>query len=364
MDNNNNNPLQIPPPGDKQASKLRLQFCAQQQILKHAIPIAHGGHGNTFHDLVEAHQALGKYAQDCGLILSLNAHLWGCVFPILLYGTLKQRHEWLAKLLSGELIAGHAITEPQAGSDINGLETVAVGNKKGFVLNGCKRFITNTPIADVLVIYAMLDGNLSAFLVKKDDTGAAFTENTQVSGCITAPMGDVILTDCFIPADRHLGKAGAGKMMLQTALELERAFIFAGLSGVMGCHLTSVINYSRERQVNGVHLGSHQAISHKIADMKLKLDTVRLWVNECARLKDHNKRITLASAQTKLFASEAFLQFCLDAVQILGANGMIHGNPTLNLVNDALASRLFSGSTEVQKNIIAALLGTGEGFKK
>ncbi len=91
--------------------------------------------------------------------------------------------------------------------------------------------------------------------------------------------------------------------------------------------------------------------------------TIRLWVNECARLKDNNKRITLASAQTKLFAAEAFLQSSLDAVHILGSSGLIEDNPVGNLVSDALASRLFSGSSEIQKNIIAALLGTGEGYK-
>lgn len=364
MTNNNHHFNQFPPIGNKYASKLRLRYCAQQQLLKHAIPVEHGGLGDSFHDLVEAHQALGKHTLDTGLILSLNAHLWGSLFPILMYGTPEQRQEWLPPLLAGDLIAGHAITETQAGSDVNALQTIATNTPNGFVLNGSKRFITNTPIADVLVIYAFLEGKLSAFLVKKDDIGANFRDSPQVSGCVTATMGDVILQGCLIPPNRQLGKTGAGKMMLQTALELERGFIFAGLSGIMGSHLTTVINYSRERQASGVHLGSHQGVSHKIAEMKVRLDTIRLWVYECARLKDHNKRITLASAQTKLYASEAFLQFCLDAVQILGANGMIKDHSTLALVNDALASRLFSGSSEIQKNIIAALLGTGEGFKR
>jgi alkylation response protein AidB-like acyl-CoA dehydrogenase len=110
-------------------------------------------------------------------------------------------------------------------------------------------------------------------------------------------------------------------------------------------------------------LGKNQAISHKIADMKLRLDTIRLWVNQCAHLKDQKKRITLASAQTKLFASEAFLQSSLDAVHILGSSGLIDNNPIKQLVDDALASRLFSGSSEIQKNIIAGIMGTGEGYK-
>ncbi|MGZ8215175.1 MAG: acyl-CoA dehydrogenase family protein, partial [Methylosarcina sp.] len=153
-------------------------------------------------------------------------------------------------------------------------------------------------------------------------------------------------------------------MMIQQALELERAFIFAGIGGLMAWQLETVIRFSRERRVNNAPLGKNQAISHKIAEMKVRLDTVRLWVDECARLKDNGQRITLASAQTKLFAAEAFLQSSLDAVHILGAGGLEEGNPMAELVNDALASRLFSGSSEIQKNIIAALLGTGEGYKQ
>ena len=239
----------------------------------------------------------------------------------------------------------------------------AVHTEEGFLLNGHKRFITNTPIADLLVVYARLDNKLSAFIVHSDDEGANFLDSPQVSGCQSATMGDVILENALIPHSRQLGKTGAGNMMIQQALELERAFIFAGICGVMEWQLDSVIKFSRERKVNGTHLGKNQAISHKIADMKLRLDTIRLWVNECARLKDNDKRITLASAQTKLFAAEAFLQSSLDAVHILGSSGLITDSPMARLVSDALASRLFSGSSEIQKNIIAALLGTGDGYK-
>lgn len=354
---------QLPASGDIQASKRRLQYCAQENLLKHAISIELGGNGNGFHDLVEAHLKLGKQCQDTGLILSINAHLWGSIFPLILYGTEQQKQYWLPELLSGNIIGGHAITEPQAGSDINALETEAAQTDSGFILNGHKRFITNTPIADVLLVYAKLDGKLAAFLVKQSDQGADFTNKPNVTGCTSATMGDIILTDCLIPSDRQLGKAGAGGMMIQNALELERAFIFAGIIGIMQWQLDHVIQFSRQRLVNQQHLGANQAISHKIADMKCRLESCLLWVNECARLKDSKKRISLASAQTKLFASEAFLQSSLDAAHILGTKGLIEENKMTILVQDAMASRLFSGSSEIQKNIIAALLGTGSGYK-
>ncbi|MFW5443916.1 MAG: acyl-CoA dehydrogenase family protein [Methylococcaceae bacterium] len=353
----------LPVAGDIKASRQRIQFCAQQQLFKHAITKEFGGFEDGFQQLVEKHQALGQSSNDCGLILSINAHLWGSVFPILNYGSAEQKQTWLAGLISGNIIGGHAITEPHTGSDVNAIATVATETKAGFVINGHKRFITNTPIADILVVYAKINDKLSAFIIKNDDPGVKFCNNPQVTGCTTATMGDVLLQDCVIPVDRQLGKTGAGNMMIQSALELERAFIFAGIAGIMDWQLKQVIRYSRERLINGVHLGSHQAISHKIAEMKVRLESIRLWVNECARLKDNKKRITLASAQTKLFASEAFLQSSLDAIQIMGSTGMTVDNPLNQLAQDAMASRLFSGSSEIQKNIIAALLGTGEGFK-
>ncbi|WP_303621019.1 acyl-CoA dehydrogenase family protein, partial [Methylogaea oryzae] len=163
--------------------------------------------------------------------------------------------------------------------------------------------------------------------------------------------------------DRLLGKAGAGAQMIQKALEYGRAFVFAGIAGIMEWQLEVAVSHSRDRRSGGVHLGRHQAISHRIADMKLRLDTVDLWLRECARLCDAGQRLTLASAQTKLYAAEAFLQSSLDAVQILGAAALEAGNPMAGLVRDAMAGRLFSGSSEVQKNLIAALLGTGDAYK-
>jgi len=353
----------LPCAGDASASRQRFFYCANQGLLKHAIPANRGGNDNSFADLVKAHETLGKVTQDTGLLLSINAHLWGALFPLLNYGNAQQQETYINKLITGRLIGGHAITEIQAGSDLTALAMTAVQTEEGFLLNGQKRYITNTPIADMLVVYARLDNKLSAFIVHSDDKGANFHDSPQVSGCQSATMGDVILENALIPHSRQLGKTGAGNMMIQQALELERAFIFAGICGVMAWQLESVIRFSRERKVNGTHLGKNQAISHKIADMKLRLDTIRLWVNECARLKDNNKRITMTSAQTKLFAAEAFLQSSLDAVHILGSSALITDSPMARLVNDALSSRLFSGSSEIQKNIIAALLGTGEGYK-
>ena len=363
----------LPSEGNNEVSRQRFLFCANAGLLKHAVSEQYGGYGDGFRDLCQAHRALGRTSQDSGLILSVNAHLWGIVFPLLHYGTEQQKKHYLPNLLSGKFIGGLAITEPQAGSDLKALQTEAVYMDdsfllqavhidKGYILNGHKRFISNAPIADCLVVYAKLENKLSAFIVHKDDPGVQFVDSHNVSGCATATMGEVIMEDTVIPLSRQLGKTGAGSMMIQYTLELERAFVFAGIAGIMDWQLDLIVKHSRERKVDGEPLGKKQAVSHKIAEMKLRLDSVYLWLHECARLKNNGKRITLASAQTKLFASEAFLQSSLDAVHILGAKGIARNSHISRLVNDAMASQLFSGSSEIQKNIIAALLGTGDGY--
>jgi alkylation response protein AidB-like acyl-CoA dehydrogenase len=345
------------------SAKHRLQNYGQQDFFRHAIPADSGGLGDTFAELVHAHAKVGRQTQDCGLILALNAHLWGAVFPLLRYGTEQQQTHYLKPLIRGELIGGHAITEPQAGSDLSALKTKAeTTTAHSIFLNGHKRYITNAPIADLLIVYARENGQLNAYIVLADDKNVQFTDEPTVHGCQTATMGDIILDQTPLSQDRQLGKTGAGGILIQQALELERAFIFAGISGIMDWQLQTVIKYARERIVNQAPLGKNQAISHKIADMRTRLDSVKLWLNECAHLKDNQKRISLCSAQTKLVASEAFLQSSLDAVQILGGFGLSIEHPMANLVYDAMSSRLFSGSSEIQKNIIANLLGTGDGY--
>ncbi len=349
-------------PNSKATRKI-LQQWGQQGLLGHGVPREWRGHGNTFTELVRHHEKTGRTCHDPGLILALNAHLWGALFPVLRFGNMHQKRQWLPELVAGSLIGGHAITEPEVGSNPAEIQTRAESDGNGFRLNGHKRYITNAPIADVMIIYASLQQKLSAFVLVRGDPGFHTNTDHPVMACQNAPMGEVLLEDCRIPAERLLGKPGAGLMMIQSALEWERAFLFAGIAGAMHWQLDQVIDYSRKRQTGGGHLGRHQAISHRIADMATRLDTLRLWLKECARLADAGNRITVVSAQTKLVASEAFLQSTLDALHILGAKGLETSSGMSAWLNDAVSGRLFSGSSEIQKNLIAALLGTGEGYR-
>ncbi|MCP4407282.1 MAG: acyl-CoA dehydrogenase family protein [Gammaproteobacteria bacterium] len=342
-----------------ESARARFLTCAATGLLRHGVDAQYGGFDDTFQALIVAHAELGMRTRDPGLLLAINAHLWGVVFPLLRFGTARQKQDWLPGLLGGEQIGGHAITEPQAGSDIHAMVTTAVAANGGYRVEGHKRYITNAPLADVLVVYAREEGtpSLSAFMVRRDDPGVEFRTGHGIKGYATATIGEVLLPGCELPAERLLGKQGAGAVMIQLALEHERAFIFAGMTGVMRWQLQRAIEYARTRPAGSGYLAGVQGVTHRIADMQLRLETTRLWIRECAQLLDEGKRITLASAQAKLYASEAFLQSSLDAAHILGASGLEGELP--ELVHDAMAGRLLSGSSEIQKNIIAAMLGLG-----
>lgn len=337
-------------------AKSCFQQAANTGLLKHALPESIGGYGDSFSALAQAYEQFAYQSQDLGTVLALHAHTWGMVFPLYFYGSTEQKQQ-LPALLSGEIIAGHAITEPECGSATGAMSTLAKTTQTGYVLNGHKRYITNAGIADQITVYAHHEGRLSAFIVHSNDMGVVFTKTPRVNGFASASMGDVILTNCRLPKTRLLGQIGAGAMIMQTALELERAFLFAGVVGLLRYQLEAIIQHVKTRKLGDKSLASLQSIQHRIADMRVRLDTMRLWIRHCAHLKDQGRRITLESAQTKAFAGEAFLQSCLDAVQIYGSLGLTEGHLAAQWVQDALASRLLSGTTEIQKNIIAALCG-------
>lgn len=334
----------------------KLKLAGSYGIFKHAIDQKHGGLGSTFNDLVDTHKKLGRASLDPSLILSINAHLWGTVFPLYYFGTSEQREKYLNSLMEGKIIGGHAITEPQAGSNVLLMETYAHKLENSFIINGSKKYITNATILDVMLVYVKMEDSISALIVERDDEGVSFIKSA-VSGFSDAPIGEILFQDCKIPKDRLVGQIGSGQMMIQKVLELERAFIFAGILGVMQWQLEEVIKYSRCRKITkGAAVYDLQAINHKIAEISLKLQVIDLLLHKCADLKDKNQRITLESAYTKLFSSEAFLHSSIHIAHIFGAFGLQVDQPFSQFVLDGLASTLFSGSSEIQKNIISSLL--------
>jgi alkylation response protein AidB-like acyl-CoA dehydrogenase len=335
----------------------KLKLVASYGIFKHAIKQCCGGFGNQFKDLVEIHKNLGKSTLDSSLVLSINAHLWGAVFPIYHFGTNEQKNRYLKALVDGEMIGGHAITEAKAGSNILLMEARACNSGDFFIINGVKKYITNCTIMDIVVIYVRTEEGLNAIIIEKQDKGVSFKKSHTVTSFPHAPIGEIILDNCKVPSNRLLGRVNAGQMIIQKALELERAFIFASILGIMQWQLDEVLKYTKRRKINETYsIYDMQAINHKIAEISMKYRTIELWLNKCAELKDKNLRITIESACTKLFASEVFLQSSIEIAHIFGAFGLEIDQPYSQLVLDGLASTIFSGSSEIQKNIISSLL--------
>ncbi|WP_338925326.1 acyl-CoA dehydrogenase family protein [Mycetohabitans endofungorum] len=336
--------------------------CAEFGLFSMAIPENCGGAGAPLSDLLAVMEGLGYGSEDLGLLFSLNAHLWTVALPLAIHGTLAQRSRFLPGLMDGSLIGANASTEDEAGSDVFSMRTQAVRDGDSYILNGSKTYITNAPIADLCVVYATIDPTLgplgvTAFLVETTNPGLELSPPLEKMGLRTAQMGRITLKDCRVSANAILGREGRGVKVFESAMEYERGCILATTLGAMRRRLEACITHARTRRQFGQPIGKNQAISHRIADMKVNLDAACELVYRVGRLKDAGKDATLEAACAKLFVSETYTQFSIDALRIYGAQGYLAETPTERGLRDAIASLLYSGTSDIQRNIIATELG-------
>jgi hypothetical protein len=336
--------------------------CAEFGILGLPVPREYGGQGADPLTIMLAMEALGYGSADNGLIFSLNAQMWACEMPILKFGTEEQKRRYLPGLCDGSLMAAHGMSEPGSGSDAFSLATRAELRGDRYVLNGSKTFVTNAPVADVFIVFATTDRSLGfaglcAFLLDRDTPGFEVGEPIHKMGLRTSPMSELFLNDCEIPAENMLGKRGGGMALFNSSMEWERSIILAGTVGSMERQLERSIAYARERKQYGQPIGKFQAVSHRIVEMRLRLDTARLLLYRLGWLMSNGKATSLDSALAKLHLSESFLQSSMDALQIHGGYGYMTEYELEREVRDAFGSRLYSGTSDIQKNIAARMLG-------
>ncbi|MDH5536886.1 MAG: acyl-CoA dehydrogenase family protein [Betaproteobacteria bacterium] len=338
------------------------QALAKLGLLGLPMPEEYGG---TERDLLTtslAMEALGYACPNNGLIFSLNAHLWSGQIPILKFGSQEQKDRYLRRMVQGELIAVHAITEETSGSDAFNLRTRARATQSGFVLSGSKCFITNAPVADLVIVFATEDPDLgtdgvSAFLVDRGTPGFRTSSAYDKLGLRTSPMGEIFLDDCEIPASQRLGGAGAGSAIFNSSMDNERACILAANVGTLERQLEECIERAKTRERFGQAIGKFQAISNKIADMKVRLETARLLLYRAVSLRASGKRASMESAMAKLYVSECMVRSSLDAVQIFGADGYMTEMGVERNLRDAIGGTIYSGTSEIQRMIIARYLG-------
>lgn len=343
--------------------RRRWRLAGAQGLVGGAVPVEYGGSGLDAVASSAVMEALGQGTEDTGFAFSVAAHLFASLMPIVEFGTEEQKRTWLPALCSGERIAAHGITEPEAGSDALHLRTRAERKGDAYVLTGGKCFTTNAPVADVFVVQAATepDGGffgLTAFLVEAGTPGLAVGPVYDKVGLRGSPTADVHFDGCVVPASRVLGAEGAGASVFSASMKWERVCLFAVYLGAMRRILDSTIAHATAREQFGAPLGHFQAVSHRIVDMTLRLESARALLHRAAGQLARGCEDEIAPALAKLAVSEAAVQLGLDAVQVRGGLGMVAGEAE-TFLRDALPARVFSGTNEIQKNNIARALGLG-----
>ena len=336
--------------------------CADMRLLAIPFPEALGGDGFDFTAAVVAFHALGYACKDSGLVHSLMTQVL-CGFLIDLFASREQAVRLLPDLVSGKSIYAQAITEPGSGSDAFAMRTSAVKTDDGYALNGSKTMVSNAPVADRALVFAVTDpakktlGGFSCFLVSKGNVGFSQGKPLEKMGLRTLMNGELNFSDCRLPPESLIGREGQGAILFNEVMEWERALIPACLLGELERVIEETVQYAQTRKAFGQSIGGFQAVSHKIATMKMNAELGRLALYQAAALKSQRRRAALETSVTKLFISESLKQACLDAVQIRGGYGYMTEYEAERDLRDSLASTIYSGTSEMQLNIIARLAG-------
>lgn len=338
----------------------RLSALARAGVLGLPLPSEVGGGGLDLLTTAYAFEALGGSLQDGGVLLAAGAHLFGVALPIFKAGSAEQQHQWLPSLATGKILATVAATEPGSGSDISHLESVAEPTDTGFCLKGHKRYVTLAQEAGLFLVVAR-DGaqgrGLTTLLVPRDTPGVSVMPKLSTAGLAGAGLSEMRFDDCRLPADALVGKAGAGFSVFQMAMTYERALILAFRIGAMEKALSDAVRFARSRTLGGVAIAKHQAVSHRIARMKLRLETSRLLVYKAAWTLDQQERGQVEAALAKWHVAECALESAVDALKLRGGEGFLEDSGLSAGVNDALGGWIHSGTGDVMPNIVANWLG-------
>lgn len=336
--------------------------CAELGLTGLCVPARYGGNGLGFVETACAAEAFGRGCSDMGLVFAVLAHAFACAMPIAEFGDEDLRAHVLPGLCSGELVGANAITEEVAGSDVTAVATRAERVSDDYVLTGSKSFVSNGPVADVFVVYAVSQPKLghlgvSAFAVDRSTPGLTVGAPFPKLGVQRCPAATVTLDGCRVPGDRLLGQDGQGAAIFQASMRWERTCLFAAYLGQSDRLVHRCVERARQRRQFNRPIGSNQAVAHRIARMRLRLEAARLLLwRACVRL-DRGARAGADVAMAKLAISENAVQTALDATQIFGGDGIRADVGIERELRDALPCTIFSGTSEMQLEQIAGEMG-------
>ena len=346
------------PAGDaaaRQAARSLLSLLGEAGWIGHAVPEALGGRWAEpdLRACCLVREALAAASPLADAVFALQ-----CLgsMPITLAGSDAQRERWLPAVVAGTAMAAFAMTEPEAGSDVSGLATVARRDGDGYILDGHKVFISNAGIADFYVVFAKTDPEagtrgLSCFLVEAGMPGLVFVRPQVLSS--PHPLGEIAFQECRVPESTRIGAEGEGFKIGMRTLDRLRPTVAAAACGMAERALAEAIVHARSRRQFGKPLAEHQLVAEKLATMATDLTAARLLVYRAAWEADRGaERVTLESAMAKAFATEAAQRIVDQAVQILGGRGVLAEHPVDRLYRSVRALRIYEGATEIQYLVI------------
>ena len=336
-----------------------VEKMAKIGIMGIPIPKEYGGAGGDNLMYAMAVEELSKACATTGVIVSAHTSLG--TWPILKFGTEKQKQKYLPKLASGEWIGAFGLTEPNAGTDAAGQQTMAVQDPETgeWILNGSKIFITNAGYANVYVIIAMTDKSkglkgISAFIVEANTPGFSIGKKEMKLGIRGSSTCELIFENCRIPKENLLGDKGKGFKIAMMTLDGGRIGIASQALGIAAGALDEAINYAKERKQFGRSLAQFQNTQFQIANLDVKVEAARLLVYKAAWRESNNLPYSLDAARAKLFAAETAMEVTTKAVQIFGGYGYTREYPVERMTRDAKITEIYEGTSEVQRMVIAA----------
>jgi butyryl-CoA dehydrogenase len=332
---------------------------AELGLMGVAVPDEYGGSGMDNVSYALAMEEISRACASTGVIMSVNNSL--VCDPILRFGTEAQKREFLAPLASGKQLGCFALSEPEAGSDSAAQTTTATPDGDTWVLQGTKNWITNGPVADVMVLFAMTDKSkgsrgISSFIVPMTTPGVRCGEPDDKLGIRGSKSSQVFLDDARLPASALLGEVGQGFKIAMSTLDGGRIGIAAQALGIARACLEDALDYALQRKTMGQAIVHHQAISFKLADMATEVDAARLLTLRAAWLKDAGQPYGKAAAMAKLYASDAANRAAREAIQIFGGNGYVTEFPVERHFRDAKITEIYEGTSEIQRLVIANYL--------
>ena len=315
----------------------------------------YGGAAMGYLEHCVAMEEISRASASVGL--SYGAHSNLCVNQIRRNGREDQKQRYLPKLISGEHVGALAMSEPGAGSDVVGMRTRAEKKGDRYVLNGSKMWITNGPVAEVLVVYAKTDPaagsrGITAFLIEKGFKGFSTAQKLDKLGMRGSDTCELVFEDCEVPEENVLGEVGKGVGVLMSGLDYERAVLAAGPLGIMQACMDIVVPYVHEREQFGKPIGAFQLMQGKLADMYTTMNASKAYVYAVAKACDRGETTRKDAAGAILYAAEKATWMALEAIQCLGGNGYINDYPTGRLLRDAKLYEIGAGTSEVRRMLI------------